>query len=64
MVLVQELTLAGRDPGSFVDEEVASSALGSEVTFAHRSDTFRYFSATSLCPRVGDTDVHDCGGKP
>lgn len=38
---------------AFVDEDVASSALGSEVTFAHRSDTFRYFSATSLCLRVG-----------
>lgn len=53
MVLVQELTLSRWDPGPFVDEDVASSALGSEVTFAHRSDTFRYFSATSLCLRVG-----------
>ncbi len=36
------------NPGSFVDEEVASAALGSEVAFAHRSGSFRYFSATSL----------------
>ena len=64
VALVQVLTLSGRDPGSFIDEEVASSALGSEVAFAHRSDSFRYFSATSLCRCVGDADIHDWGGKP
>lgn len=53
MVLVQEVTLSRWDPRPFVDEEVAFSALGSEVAFAHRSCSFRYFSATSLCRRVG-----------
>lgn len=46
--LVEEVTLSRGNPGSFVDEEVASAALGSEVAFAHRSGSFRYFSATSL----------------
>lgn len=64
VLLVQEVTLSRWDPGSFVDAEVASAALGSEVAFAHRSGSFRYFSATSLGGRVGAADSHDRVGKP